>query len=258
MLRQPLPLSQLAQLDMVAVTRLRGELRERGFACVQVDDVRLASALDAAILDAVGLNGFRFPPTGVPVEYTPLRREAFKSLFRVATCCLEALMATEAIPEPLQLGLASAKEASFRLFGLEALSHEPFEEGQAFGQSFFNLFNYDCGLLNPHFDRSLLTVIRVQEGGNVGAQQSALWVEGPDGCWRNADATVREDEVVILIGEDSEDISCVQALGLKAAQHTVRVDPAGEYVSQSHFRPDPDTPHGNNRRSAAFILRYET
>lgn len=250
----PIPLSALVRKDRPTIDTLRTDLRNRGFVCVHVDHEALSASLQDALVDAAALDGFRFPPIDASQpDYTPPRRAAFESLFQVATTCLDALFTDETVPKFLADALEDVRTNGVTLFDSD---HEPFTAGQPFSQSFFNLFNYNQGLLNPHADRSLLTVIRVQAGLNLGAQ-SALWVRGPDDSWHNADAAVGADEVIILVGEDCEALPAAQRLGLYGAEHAVRVDPTGQYVSHSHFRPDPDTPPNRNRISAAFILRHE-
>ena len=233
------------------------QLRTRGFARVCIDDAALHRALADAIDDARALDGFRFPPLDEAAVYTPVRRSAFSALYTIAVVVFRALMDGMDCPPELRTVLSRIQPESEPLFGPDGLGHQPFTETQAFSQSFFNLFNYDGGALNPHVDRSLMTVIRVQPGENVGAHQSALWVEGADGLWRNADQDVGPQDVLILIGEDCERIPGIQQQGLKAAAHSVRVDPHGDYIAHSHFRADPDTPTTHNRKSAAFILRHE-
>ena len=251
-------LSALAVREESAVRRLRDALRMQGFACVVVDQTPLADALEAALTDAAGLDGFRFPPIDDSTpQYTPIRREAFQRLFEISTTCLDALLYNQRLPTWLQEALLQLRRSPAVLFAPDNQGHEPFQSGQPFQDSFFNLFNYDRGLLNAHVDRSLLTIIKVQQPPDDGAAHSALWVRGPDDQWRDADAAVQADEVLVLVGEDCAELPCAQTLGVHAAEHAVRVDPNGEYVSHSHFRPDPGSMPEQNRRSAAFILRHE-
>jgi hypothetical protein len=241
----------LKRRDGMAITSLRDRLRQVGFAIVKIDEGPLWSTLTDALDDAAALSTFRFPPIGVPPEYTPVRRAAFEGLFSVATVALAALLDGQRVGADVA---AALEEIGCGPAGLFERENEPFSEGQAFSQSFFNLFNYNCGLLNAHADRSLLTVIAVRPAATAGDAQSALWVRDGAGLWRNADEAVGEGEVVILVGEDCEALG---VLGLVAAEHAVRVDPNGDYVSQSHFRADPEAAPKNNRISAAFILRHE-
>lgn len=250
-------LSELIQRSPSGLSVLRADLQHRGYARVKVDDVALHTALIDAIEDAAALGGFRFPPLDEPAVYTPTRRRAFCALYTIAVEVFRALMHGLDCPPSIHNALQGTDATEPLLFGPDGKGHQPFCDGQPFGQSFFNLFNYDGGALNPHVDRSLLTVIRVQPGRNESGQQSALWVEGVDEVWRNADSDVTPADVLILIGEDCEAIPSIQEYPLKAAAHSVRVDPDGAYIPHSHFRPDPDTPVTHNRKSAAFILRHE-
>lgn len=250
-------LSALIERSPSGLSVLRADLQRRGYARVRVDDVVLHTALIDAIEDATALVGFRFPPLDEPAVYTPARRRAFCALYAIAVEVFKALMHGLDCPPSIHKALQGTDATESSLFGPDGKGHQPFCDGQAFSQSFFNLFNYDGGALNPHVDRSLLTVIRVQPGRNEFGQQSALWVEGADGVWRNADNDVTPEDVLILIGEDCEAIPSIQEYPLKAAAHSVRVDPSGAYIAHSHFRPDPETPATQNRKSAAFILRHE-
>ena len=151
---------------------------------------------------------------------------------------------------------------TFRLFSNK---HEPFEPGQAFKQTFFNLFNYDHGSLNSHVDRSLITVIYsttpTQDSTDSNLQQSALWVKDNNGTWQNADEAVTPDEAIIMVGEDLIDIgngTLASSLDIFAAEHAVRVDPLGNRIERSHFKKDPGCSEGvRNRLSTAMILRHE-
>ena len=247
--------SAVARGDSDALGRLVDALRTRGFACLHLDDVSLHEKLQAALGEASRLDGFRFPPIdSTHPDYSSVQKQAFEALYKIATTVLESVLGTTSGPEGLRRALAQRREAPQPLFQRD---DEPFVVGQPFSQSFFNLFNYDSGLLNPHADRSLLTVIKVRAGRHASDQQSALWVCDGQGLWRNADAAVGENEVILLVGEDLASLPIAQDLGVFAAEHAVRVDPKGAYVSHSHFRPDPDTPSDGNRVSAAFILRHE-
>jgi len=248
-------LSALRRGESSTIDALRSALRHHGFACVRIDDDRHDEVLADAIEEAAALDGFRFPPIDdSQPNYTPIRRAAFQSLFHIATDCFGALFQGETVPAAIQSALSETRAGEQILFEDE---NEPFSVGQPFSESFFNLFNYNCGLLNPHADRSLLTVIKVRAGQNLGAKQSALWVQDPKGGWCNADTAIGPDEVVVLVGEDTATLSASMSMGLYAAEHAVRVDPVGEYVPHSHFRRDPATPREGNRISAAFILRHE-
>ena len=81
-----------------------------------------------------------------------------------------------------------------------------------------------------------------------------LWVRSRNGDWQNVDAHLGEDEVVFMIGEELEDILQPLGIPLYAAEHCIRVDPHGEFLSRAHFRPDPATSPSGNRLSTALIL----
>ena len=225
---------------------------------MSVDTPDLLRKLEAGLDEAGTLNGFRFPPNDEsPTVYNDVKRAAFGALFEVSTTCFIALCGQETLPSHMQNAVQRSPQTQPPLFGKDANSHEPFTTQHVFGQSFFNLFNYNHGLLNPHFDRSLLTVIKAMPGTNDKGTQSALWIRAQNGTWTNADEAVESDEVIIMIGEDCEGLSFAKQLSLYAAEHAVRVNPTGEYIAHSHFQPDPDTPRQLNRRSAAFILRHD-
>ena len=241
--------------DRDSLDRLLTALRSDGFACLHLDAPDLHAALETALGEAARLDGFRFPPIDATrPNYTKVQKQAFEALFTIATNLLDALVMSVKRDSALHQALAEMRHAPQPLFQRD---DEPFVAGQPFSQSFFNLFNYDSGLLNPHADRSLLTVIKVRGGRFESGQQSALWVCDAEGQWRDADAAVGDDEVIVLVGEDFASLPIAAELGVYAAEHAVRVDPTGEYVSHSHFRPDPATPPEGNRVSAAFILRHE-
>jgi len=96
-----------------------------------------------------------------------------------------------------------------------------------------------------------------------------------DNLWQNIDKELLftppqgdEEEmsssrVVVLLGEDIETLPVSLKYNLYAAEHSVRVDPTGAFISRSHYRSDPAAvpapgasedkrPH---RQSAALILR---
>ena len=170
-------------------------------------------------------------------------------------------------------------DTSFRLFTNE---NEPFADPttQPFAQSFFNLFNYKYGSLNAHVDRSLITVIHSSSPSLVPTRDtdnknknnnnditkiknrtSTLWIQDQKGRWHDADHSCCSGSnsnnknkkrnrntrmVIILIGEDLEEIGVASSLGLSAAHHAVRVNPTGPYIARSHYRPDPDEEEKNN------------
>lgn len=253
------------------------QLRSRGFATVSLKPWIKDALQSATSVDAAAMTAFRFPPLEGPIVYTETRRLAFRALFDVATQCFMDILQSDALDGDnnstskaytdalLQIRDDNKVKESFTLF---RNANEPFEQGQAFSQTFFNLFNYDHGSLNSHVDRSLLTVIYSHtpsqdtikfEGTKM--HQSTLWVKDNRGIWHNADQAVSPDEAIIMVGEDlieAENGAIASSLGVFAAEHAVRVDPLGERIERSHFRRDPSCTQGvQNRLSAAMILRHE-
>ena len=154
------------------ITQLKG----RGFALLELDISARAEAIQRGLSEASALGGFRFPPINVDeVRYQDVHRAVFSSLYETAIDSLSPF-ASEALDELAELD---------RLFS--ASPHEPFPREHLFHPTFFNLFNYDHGSLNSHQDRGLLTVIHVEPPQLSARPHSALWVEGPDQRWRDAD-----------------------------------------------------------------------
>lgn len=219
---------------------------------------------------------FRFPPIEGPIVYMESRRQAFRALFEVATNCFSGLLTplgnhdhgdggllghfrdeeqksiSDAACRTFVCALDQVRgdyngeeintSSSFQLFHHD--ENEPFEPGQAFSHSFFNLFNYDHGSLNGHVDRSLLTVIYsttapddngALDSDNDARRSSALWVKDKQGTWHNADQAAEPDQVIVMVGEDLERAGIASKLGLFAAEHAVRVDPFGLRIERSHF-----------------------
>jgi len=146
--------------------------------------------------------------------------------------------------------------------------HEPFQAGQPFAWTFFNLFNYQNGLLNPHVDRSLLTVIYSSPpSSGTATTSSTLWIQDRHGAWHDGDrAAAKEDQVVVMVGEELAETGIAANLDLIPALHAVKVDPQGPNISRPHFRPDPAQQQAtvggavgesNYRLSAALILRHD-
>lgn len=89
---------------------------------------------------------------------------------------------------------------------------------QPFSSSFFNLFNYDFGLLNIHKDRYLITCIypsRFEQLSSIETEtdaglnrkrRSSMWIRNKIGEWCNADNLTKSDECIVMIGEDMEAI----------------------------------------------------
>jgi len=250
------------------------QLRNQGFCCVTVDEHDTLRHLKLALPEAKKLTGFRFPPMeeGATISYSENQRQIFRALFRVATTCLGALL-KESLPSSSVEALTKAlqdSECSNPPFGRHR-PHEPFQPGQPFAWTFFNLFNYQNGLLNPHVDRSLMTVIYSSPPPPANLCQlkkrSTLWIRDRHGIWRDGDrAAAGDDQVVVMVGEELQEsgivVSAATAAGgdLVPALHAVKVDPNGGNLPRPHFCPDPAQEHDatvDPRMSAALILRHD-
>ena len=225
------------------ISRLKIQLSRQGFALLVLDDQSLTQQLKVGLDEARALKGFRFPPINVSnITYSAAQRETFKALYSIASRCFEQLTDAHVGVEQPELFSSSP--------------NEPFPTSHPFHPTFFNLFNYNHGALNVHQDRGLITVIHISPSTQLSDKYSELWVEGSDQMWRSADEATRQaqvlglDTVILLVGEAGE-----STVGCPAAQHCVRVDPRGEYISHSHHQPDPATIAHNNRLSAALILQ---
>jgi len=245
------------------------QLGEHGFACVTVDEEETLQHLQLAIPEARKLSGFRFPPMeeGTNILWTERQRQIFLALFRVAKTCLGALLA-EAIQNRASSHLKSVLKKSEASPPFTCHPNEPFHPNQPFAWTFFNLFNYRNGLLNPHVDRSLITVIYSSpppppppppQASPV--PRSSLWIQDRLGTWRDGDrAAAGDNQVLVMIGEEFEEAGLVMAEedGLYPALHAVKVDPQGENLARPHFRPDPaQVTSVKPRISAALILRHD-
>lgn len=264
-----LALSGLAARGASPASRilLLRQLRDRGFACVTVDEVETLQHLQLAIPEARKLSGFRFPPMeeGANILWTETQRQIFLALFRVAKTCLGALL-EEAVPNSASNRLTNILEESAASPPFKFHPNEPFQSSQPFAWTFFNLFNYKNGLLNPHVDRSLITVIYSSSSPpqllplTSTETRSALWIQDRHGTWHDGDrAAAGDDQVLVMIGEEFQEAGLVMADDdLYPALHAVKVDPKGENLARPHFRPDPAQDTSIEPRiSAALILRHD-
>lgn len=260
-------LSDLRLLSKPACELFTASLARNGYAKVLVDEDEHVQTLNRSLIAARSLVGFRFPPINStqPVQYDDVKRDCFRSLYSLTRAALAAILETalgggkaSSRAETLRHCLKDASHPREVLFGKNGDGHVPFANASdAFSTSFFNLFHYNHGLLNVHKDRCLVTAIFAdvpQPASDGGKPKSALWVRGATGSWQNVDAQIEANEVVFLVGQDMEAIAAEMGIPLYAAEHCIRVDPDGEPISRSHFRPDPDTSTTHNRASAAFIL----
>lgn len=252
MIYNPIPISALKRGDESYQTQLITQLKQRGFALLQIDLKDRADAIKQGLLEAAQLKGFRFPPINVDeVHYQPIHRMVFSALYQTAIDCL-SLFAHKHIQALAQVDALFSHSL-----------HDPFPKEHLFHPTFFNLFNYDHGSLNAHQDRGLLTIIHVEPPTAQNQPCSALWVEDPQGTWHNADFAVYQQVeqapqscfALLLLGEEGELHLSSQHRGLYAAEHAVRVDPSGDYLEHSHHQRDPAAFISGNRRSAALILR---
>ena len=271
-------LSHLRALEGVhTVDQFQRPLRQQGFVTVEIDEPAVLQGLQGAIHEARGLDSFRFPPIKHPPDdgdefmaYNVRRQEAFTSLFDIAIVCLKAVLLSNPETEEassdlhyrmedLQRALQDLQRALQDLpqhYLFENDPNEPFaNDSQPFAQSFFNLFNYNYGLLNPHVDRSLVTVIYSWSQTMSSENKTALWIQDPNGTWHNADDMTTPSQVVIMTGEQLLEVR-KRSPQYYAAPHAVKVNPEGEFLAQAHHRRDPATTPTDNRLSAALILRH--
>ena len=248
-------LSEIKALQSRSKELLLKQLSSRGVALLEIDEAKEAEALHQGLLEAKNLSSFRFPPINVDViKYEDIHRNAFRALYETAISCLSLLMGSD-----------QSHEANCKSLFSESLD-EPFPLDHAYHPTFFNLFNYDHGALNTHKDRGLLTIIHVDPPQEAPHEASALWIEGPQQTWSSGDELIRKAKVkkqnnlyaLLLVGEEGETLFHERGqLDLYAADHSVRVEPTGEYISHSHHQRDPQTRPHNNRLSAALILRKQ-
>ena len=247
--------------EVHTLKQLWESLARWGFARLQLSAHGEAlSALQRALDEMAGADHFRFPPVEGPTHYNNAQRESFVALFQQSRAVLGALLQyappLAAAAPALTDALAEASTYDRSLFTHPPEAPLPFaSEQQPFASSFFNLFNYDHGLLNTHKDRCLVTLAYRRRA--VDPVASALWVQARGGRWWSSDALLGERELLVLIGEELEELSERAGCPLYAAPHAVRVDPTGPHIERAHHRPDPATPHHGNRISAALILSHE-
>ncbi len=254
----PIASSTLHRTDPRACAQLRTQLIERGYAVISINDAQTRESLHRAVHPFEPEQTFRFPARDGISHYDEIQRACFQILYGTAVACTKALWACT--PE-LQAGfpeIATKIEATehpdFQLFG-GADSNSPFASPDApFAHTFFNIFNYDHGMLNDHKDRGVVTAIYIAPGSTNGESVSQLWVSRNSEDWVAMDSLVDGGQLIIFVGEELEEMSKRVGLDFLAANHNVRVSPRGDYVSHSHSRRDPDANETGNRRSAALIL----
>ncbi len=206
-----------------------------------------------SVLEHIRLfSSFRFPPIEEKAVYTDEIRTAFRLFFQVGVGVLESIV--HSLP-PTEDVLRLKKEImNTDLDALFVHPNEPFLSGSSFSSSFFNLFHYDYGCLNTHRDRYLVTVIAAAPPQTL-EQHSVLWVRSPKtGEWQCVDSLLGECSWIIFIGEELAQICAQAGFELPAAEHCIRCDPTGDYISHSHHKPDPATRTQGNRRSIALVI----
>ena len=244
-----------------ALAQLWDSLAHWGFARLQLPAGGAALwALQSALDEMAAAAHFRFPPVEGPTRYSDAQRASFIALFQQSRAVLGALLGyappLAAAAPALTAALREAPAYDEALFSSPPEAPLPFaSERQPFASSFFNLFNYDHGLLNTHKDRCLVTLAYRRRAAEATA--SALWIQDRGGRWWSSDALLGERELLVLIGEELEALAEQAGCPLYAAPHAVRVDPTGPHLERAHHRPDPATPPRGNRVSAALILSHE-
>ena len=143
----------------------------------------------------------------------------------------------------------------------QGLSSRDTSRDMPFDQSFFNVFNYDHGTLNPHVDRGLITMV-YGYNTNKSSSASQLWLRDLETKkWIEAEAACEADDAdghgsdcaLLFAGEQLERLTGGR---VRAVEHCVRVDPEGEFLNRSHFTRDPAADSIGNRLSAAMIFSF--
>eukprot|EP00444_Apocalathium_aciculiferum_P018344 CAMPEP_0183458964 /NCGR_PEP_ID=MMETSP0370-20130417/134583_1 /TAXON_ID=268820 /ORGANISM="Peridinium aciculiferum, Strain PAER-2" /LENGTH=356 /DNA_ID=CAMNT_0025650777 /DNA_START=99 /DNA_END=1166 /DNA_ORIENTATION=+ len=222
---------------------LREALQQDGLIRVEVHPDELA-ALDAALGHFESKHAFRYPLVaggsgdgGVVADEEdddappmPLVfGRSFNVLYRIANTAAQLLRSGE----------TAAAETSHRILPPPCSDgFRPFEGDGGpwpYSSSFFNIFNYDCGCLNTHRDRGVLTLVYGVGGAPADTGSgpgSRLWfkVPGPEGLhWVPA-----ENSQLLLWAGD-----CLGLAGVESVEHNVRVNPDGAYIDRSHHLRDP-------------------
>jgi hypothetical protein len=227
-------------------------LSSHGFVRIPVVGDRERRCIDSVLEHIHSFSSFRFPPIEEDVAYTDEIRIAFRLFFQVGVDVLRSLV--ESLSPTEDVLRLQDEIAHTDLNMLFTYPDDPFVHASSFSGSFFNLFHYDYGCLNTHRDRYLVTVIAASPPKTLN-QHSVLWVRSPKtGEWQCVDSLVEQNSWIIFIGEELAHISTEAGFLLPAAEHCIRCDPMGEYISHSHHKPDPATLLEGNRRSIALVL----
>lgn len=229
-------------------------LRNRGLVAFPLPQ-QTRVILDSALDKFEHSQRFRFPDIdALKQPYSSEYKFAFNSLYRLSVDVFEQVCAN--IPD------YSVSPGKFSDLPFPANCPEqelPFQSKHPLGTSFFNLFNYDFGSLNAHKDRGWITVTYCRpRPANVLDRSDVvkLWVQDHSGNWVDADSTCLADNghIIVMAGEALENASGGY---YKAVDHSVRVNPTGSFLSNSHFKRDPAYTFQHvrsTRLSAAFIL----
>ena len=238
--------------------RLREQLVRERYALITLDTDEAHQTLEGAVRRFEPNQTFRFPARDGESRYNEGTKRCFEILYEAAVVCTQALWCSSpelraAFPD-IHATTGDALGSEFVLFGTDA-PNAPFSSVKApFAHTFFNIFNYDHGMLNEHKDRGVVTAIYIEPGRLDTEAVSQLWVGRGDDDWVAMDSLVKHGQLVIFVGEELEAMAQEVGLDLLAVNHCVRVEPRGDYVSYSHSRRDPDTLPEGNRRSAALVL----
>lgn len=257
-----LKLQDLNTLNQEHIEKFVDTLQQHGFAILQTDGFTGNPEIRKTLLEAKGMQTFRFPAHDAPIEYTEDKRASFQSLFLWSRICLRALLVALNPEASESQEIQNAIEKSIDeqiLFSPNGTGHTPFPEGVGFSSSFYNIFHYDYGLLNHHKDRYLVTVVAVNSErdcstDNTDSPKTALWAQSPSAGWVNIDALLEDNEIAIFTGEDFEALSTRLGNPIPAVLHCTRVDPTGPRLPRYDNQPDPSTPPTGNRVSMAFVL----
>ena len=254
----PISLRDLRVQDQHTCLRLRDQLIRERYAVISLDTEDSHQTLEGALRRFEPNQTFRFPARDGDSCYDDSTKRCFEILYEAAVVCTRALWSSSpelsaAFPA-IQASVGDALEEDFTLFS-EETPHAPFSSTDApFGHTFFNIFNYDHGMLNEHKDRGVVTAIYIEPGRLDTEAVSQLWVGRSEDDWVAMDSLVERGQLVIFVGEELEAMAHEVGLDLLAVNHCVRVEPRGDYVSYSHSRRDPDALPVGNRRSAALVL----
>eukprot|EP00929_Paragymnodinium_shiwhaense_P080091 TRINITY_DN41750_c0_g1_i1.p1 TRINITY_DN41750_c0_g1~~TRINITY_DN41750_c0_g1_i1.p1 ORF type:complete len:339 (+),score=33.50 TRINITY_DN41750_c0_g1_i1:344-1360(+) len=264
--------SRRSRLEGSGGEELIEALRREGAVAVELSDEERAS-LDAALQGFGAVGRFRYPPQGLPGEDpVPLDkdghpimpdsyRQSFNVLYAVAASAAFAMLGRRGgsrFPPPLACVDGKA----------------PFQ-GDAgpwpYSSSFFNIFNYNHGMLNSHRDRGVLTAVYGTGGRaeNMPAfetgtsQPSSLWLKLPAHTGGHRWSNAVPGQLLLWAGSGLNDLVAQseheakeRIMSIEDIMHCVRADPEGAPIPMdcSICERDPESPEGGNRQSIALVL----